>query len=153
MTCRIAANDYVFEPFTEVEVAEFNAEQIHDFINKWFGYRYPETADDLVRGFREKLDSNMPGKEQATNPLLLTFLCLVFEEFKSFPSSRSQLYKKGIELLLYKWDSQRNIERARLYKSLDLRQKEDLLAHIAYQTFSQDKLFFARDEATARISE
>jgi predicted NACHT family NTPase len=34
ITCRIAAREYTFEKFTEIEVADFNEEQIAEFINK-----------------------------------------------------------------------------------------------------------------------
>jgi predicted NACHT family NTPase len=36
ITCRIAAKEYTFEKFTEVEVADFNDKQIADFSDKWF---------------------------------------------------------------------------------------------------------------------
>jgi predicted NACHT family NTPase len=36
ITCRIAAREYTFQQFTEVEVADFNDEQIAEFATKWF---------------------------------------------------------------------------------------------------------------------
>jgi len=36
MTCRIAAREYTFEKFTEVEMADFDSEQILTFTTKWF---------------------------------------------------------------------------------------------------------------------
>ena len=36
VTCRIAAREYTYEKFTEVEVADFDDGQIKDFVNKWF---------------------------------------------------------------------------------------------------------------------
>lgn len=153
ITCRIAAHDYVFEKFTEVEIADFSQSQINDFVNKWFGCRFPDNAQELIDKFDEKLESNASSKELATNPLLLTFLCLVFEEYKDFPRKRSQLYKEGLDLLLQKWDSKRNIERPELYQNLDRQQKEDLLINIAYQTFSQDRYFFSQDEVAEKIVE
>ena len=39
MTCRIAAREYTFEQFTEVEIADFNDEQIAQFAHKWFKAR------------------------------------------------------------------------------------------------------------------
>jgi predicted NACHT family NTPase len=37
ITCRTAAQEYVFERFTEVEVAEFDDQQINSFVTNWFG--------------------------------------------------------------------------------------------------------------------
>ncbi|NKB18196.1 MAG: NACHT domain-containing protein [Pseudanabaena sp. CRU_2_10] len=36
LTCRIAAREYLFEKFTEVEVADFDDQQIEMFVNNWF---------------------------------------------------------------------------------------------------------------------
>jgi predicted NACHT family NTPase len=146
MTCRIAAQEYIFDKFTEVEVADFSEDQIKSFVQKWFTTRFSAEAEELISKFHDKLNANQPSKELASNPLLLTLLCLVFEELKAFPQKRSQLYKDGLELLLKKLDSKRNIERPELYKSLDPQQKEDLLSYLAYTTFTQGQLFFDQEE-------
>lgn len=96
ITCRIAAREYTFEQFTEVEVADFDEQQIATFATKWFA------AKDPIQGnkFINKLKENRPIRELATNPLLLTLLCLIFEELANFPDNRSELYKEGIDILL-----------------------------------------------------
>ena len=107
ITCRIAGRKYSFEQFTEVEVADFDIQQITSFAIKWFAL----TASVKSNKFIQKLKENEPLQELATNPLLLTLLCLIFEESAEFPSSRSQLYKEGLNLLLRKWDANQNTER------------------------------------------
>ncbi len=151
MTCRIAAQEYTFVEFTEVEVADFTEKQIQSFVQKWFTTRFPDRAQDLIEKFHQKLNANKPSKELASNPLLLTLLCLVFEELKAFPQKRSQLYKDGLDLLLKKLDNQRNIERSKLYKGLDSQQRADLLSYLAYTTFTQGKLFFDQEEIEGYI--
>ncbi|MEH2379617.1 MAG: NACHT domain-containing NTPase [Nostoc sp.] len=138
MTCRIAAKEYTFERFTEVEMADFDQEQIAIFAQNWF------RLSDPVKGkrFIQKLKDNEPIQELATNPLLLTLLCLVFGESADFPANRSELYKEGLDVLLKKWDAKRNIERDQIYKNLSLQRKEDLLSHIALTTFEQKDYFF-----------
>ncbi|MBW4528783.1 MAG: NACHT domain-containing protein [Phormidium tanganyikae FI6-MK23] len=49
MTCRIAAKEYTFTAFTEVEVADFNEEQIADFTNKWFLPNDPTKAEEFPK--------------------------------------------------------------------------------------------------------
>src|SRR5919199_3556949 len=83
ITCRIAAREYTFEQFTEVEVADFNDQQIADFSSKWFQIKDPKKANKFI----QKLQDDEPIRELATNPLLLTLLCLVFEESADFPSN------------------------------------------------------------------
>ncbi|MBW4496415.1 MAG: NACHT domain-containing NTPase [Oscillatoria princeps RMCB-10] len=143
ITCRIAAQDYRFEGFGDVEVADFDKEQIDQFAHKWFN---PDTnkADRFVRQLNEP--ENEPVKELATNPLLLTLLCLVFEESDSFPLRRSDLYEKGIDLLLKKWNVRRSLEREHVYQQLSLQQKEDLLSQIASTTFELGNYFFRQQD-------
>ncbi|ARV59167.1 signal transduction protein [Nostocales cyanobacterium HT-58-2] len=140
ITCRIAAKEYTFQGFTEVEVADFNKDQIATFAQNWFSVKDP------VKGkrFIQKLEENKPIQELATSPLLLTLLCLVFGEAGNFPVNRSELYKEGIDVLLKKWDVGRNIERDEVYKDLSLQRKEDLLSHIALTTFERGDYFFKK---------
>lgn len=142
VTCRIAAKQYTLKNFTEVEVADFNEEQIISFAHKWFSTR------DTIQGknFIEKLKNNFSIKELATNPLLLTLLCLTFEESADFPVNRLELYEEGINLLLKKWDAIRNIERDRLYKKLSVQYKQNLLSKIALITFERGDYFFKQQE-------
>ncbi len=139
ITCRIAAKEYTFENFTEVEVADFDKEQIAIFAQNWF-----RAKDDLVKAekFIKKLEENKPIQELATNPLLLTLLCLVFGEVGNFPANRSELYKEGLDVLLKKWDAKRNIERDVVYKNFSLQRKEDLFSQIALITFENKDYFF-----------
>ncbi|HEY9781448.1 MAG TPA: NACHT domain-containing NTPase [Leptolyngbyaceae cyanobacterium] len=142
VTCRIAAKQYTLKNFTEVEVADFNDEQIISFARKWFSTR------DTIQGknFVDKLKNNFSIKELATNPLLLTLLCLTFEESADFPVNRLELYKEGINLLLKKWDAVRNIERDRVYKKLSVQYKQNLLSKIALTTFERGDYFFKQQE-------
>jgi predicted NACHT family NTPase len=138
ITCRIAAKEYIFEQFTEVEVADFDDEQIADFAHKWFQAKDPIKAEE----FPQELKVNPGLKELATNPLLLTLLCLVFEEGGRFPANRAELYKEGLDVLLKKWDAKRNIKREEVYKQLSLQRKEDLLSQVAYNAFERSDYFF-----------
>ena len=149
ITCRIAAKEYTFERFTEVEVADFNQKQIAIFAQNWF------RLSDLVKAkrFIQKLKENEPIQELATNPLLLTLLCLVFGENADFPTNRSELYKEGLDVLLKKWDAKRNIERDQVYKNLSVQRKEDLLSQIALSTFEQKDYFFKQKTVEAYIAD
>ena len=149
VTCRIAAREYSFDKFTEVEVVDFDYQQIAIFAHKWFQIQNPVKAAQ----FMQKLDENPPIQELASNPLLLTLLCLVFEEAADFPSARSELYKQGLDLLLKKWDVNKNIEREQVYKKLSIQHKEDLLSQIAQITFERGDYFFRQKELEQHIAE
>jgi len=148
MTCRIAAREYTFQHFTEVEVADFNEAQIAEFATKWFKVKQdPEKGETFI----QRLKDNRPIQELATNPLLLTLLCLVFGEANDFPVNRSELYKEGLDVLLKKWDTKRNIERDQIYKKLSLKRKEDLLSQLAFATFEKGDYFFKQSVVEQHI--
>ncbi|MEH2114253.1 NACHT domain-containing protein [Nostoc sp.] len=138
ITCRIAAKEYTYESFTEVEMADFDEKQIAIFAQNWFQLTDPVK----VKRFIQKLKENKRIQELASSPLLLTLLCLVFGDSGDFPANRSELYKEGLDVLLKKWDAKRNIERDQVYKNLSLQRKEDLLSQIALITFEHKDYFF-----------
>jgi predicted NACHT family NTPase len=142
ITCRIAAKDYTFDKFKDVEVADFDDKQIATFARKWFQAKEAAKAEEFIR----QLGKNDPIRELATNPLLLTLLCLVFEESAKFPGLRSELYEEGVDILLRRWDETRNIEREQVYKNLSLQHKKDLLSQIALTTFQQGDYFFKQKQ-------
>ena len=138
-----------FKNFTEIEVADFDREQIATFASKWFAAKDPEMGIIFI----QKLNQNLPIQDLATNPLLLTLLCLRFEDLADFPSSRFELYKEGLNVLLKKWDANRNIEREQIYKQLSVKHKEDLLSQIALKTFEQGDYFFTQKEIEGHIAD
>jgi len=148
MTCRIAAREYTFEKFTEVEVADFDDEQISTFATKWFKNKAVKAET-----FIKRLEDNDRIKQLAASPLLLTLLCLAFEESGDFPANRSELYKEGLDALLKKWDAKRGIYRNQVYKKLSVQRKEDLLSKIALTTFERGDYFFKQKAAEQYITD
>jgi predicted NACHT family NTPase/DNA-binding XRE family transcriptional regulator len=150
VTCRIAAKEYTFERFTEVEVSDFDQPQIEAFVGNWFRAKNDSLKIDR---FLKRLEEEKPLRELATSPLLLTLLCLVFGEEGDFPSNRSYLYSQGIRILLKKWDAQRNIQRDDHYKRLDLQRRLDLLSYVALKTFQEKEYFVKQRRIEAYIAE
>ncbi|MGI8503558.1 MAG: NACHT domain-containing protein [Hassallia sp.] len=138
ITSRIAAVEYTFEQFVEVEIADFDEREIINFVVNWFQIKDPSK----IKLFLQKLPENQQIKELANSPLLLTLLCLVFEEIADFPTNSSELYKEAVDILLKKWDAKRGIERDEIYKQLSVQRKEDLLSQIAWHTFVSGEYFF-----------
>jgi predicted NACHT family NTPase len=148
VTCRIAALDYIFENFTEVEVSDFEHEQISTFATNWF-----QGKEVKSESFIKRLEDNNRVKQLATNPLLLTLLCLTFEESGDLPVNRSDLYSEGLDALLRKWDATRGIYRDSVYKKLSVPRKEDLLSKIALTTFEKGEYFFKKRDAIHYIND
>jgi len=148
ITCRIAATDYSFEQFTYVEVADFTKEQMQAFVNKWFR-NTPKMAESFLTEFDKEAHRGL--RELGRIPLLLSLLCLNYEETQTFPARRIELYEEAIEALLKKWDSSRQIKRDEGYRQLSLGRKRQLFAKVAYDTFSQDEYFIPQNQLIKHI--
>ncbi len=146
-SCRTAAHSNGFRQFVDVEIADFDDRQIQEFIKNWFS-RAQDRQLGVADACWQSLSSSdyTATKELAHNPLLLTFLCLVFDDAQVFPKNRADLYRDALDILLKKWAAEKKIQRNPIYKDLTLTLEETMLAKIAYEQFSQDRLFF--NEAT-----
>lgn len=147
ITCRIAAQEYRFRGFTEVEIADFQGAQIESFAKKWFvavARNSSESGLQKASLFLEQLElpGNQSIRELATTPVLLNLTCLVFQAKAEFPIRRSDLYKQGLDLLLIRWDEARGIKRDEVYRNLSLPHKLQLLSQLAAITFSKGEYFF-----------
>jgi predicted NACHT family NTPase len=147
ITCRIAAQEYKFRGFTEVEIADFKPAQIERFAKKWFvavARNSQESGLQKASLFLEQLElpGNQSIRELATTPVLLNLTCLVFQTKAEFPVRRSDLYKQGLDLLLVRWDEARGIKRDEVYRNLSLPHKLQLLSQLAAITFSKGEYFF-----------
>ncbi|NJM76723.1 MAG: NACHT domain-containing protein [Acaryochloridaceae cyanobacterium RU_4_10] len=150
LTCRIATHEFKLEPFTEVEIADFDDQQIAVFVTKWFELKNPERTESFLR----KLKESPRVRELATNPLLLTLLCLGFEDSAYFSDSRAVLYKDALNVLLKTWNSSKpGGEPEQVYCQLTPDRKADLLSQLAYQTFEQGQYFFSEKIAKQHIGQ
>ncbi|NEQ51855.1 MAG: NACHT domain-containing protein [Leptolyngbya sp. SIO3F4] len=152
-SCRIAAYKGGFNRFTDVTMAEFDNEQIEQFVQRWFSSELDEDSWTAERFWALINQSeNTSAKELAQTPLLLTFLCLVYDRSQSLPPVRSDLYGKALDILLEDWAAEKRIERDPIYQGLYTGLEKELLAEIAYQSFKDDQLFFSEQEITEQIA-
>ncbi len=158
ISCRIAAQAYKFSGFTEVEIADFDQQQIQNFVQKWFlsiAEKSTDAAQALANNFIQELElpQNRPIRELATSPLLLSLTCLVFQFLEHFPAKRSEIYQQGLELLLIRWDEARGIKRDDLYHDLSLSHKIKLLSYIASASFIKAEYLISESKIHQLISE
>lgn len=156
-SCRIAAyrssQGAFFHRFTDVTLAEFDDEQIEQFIHRWFRSQLDMEAGTADRYWDLlQKDEHKATKELAQTPLLLTFLCLVYDREQTLPAQRSTLYGKALNILLSEWAAQKRLEQDPIYEGFHPDLEKVLLAEIAYDSFKQDQLFFHKDDLTRRIS-
>ena len=153
-SCRKPAYRGGFTRFSDVGMADFDDEQIQQFINNWFNDeqdRERETGKKCWEVLQAK--KNKAAKELAHTPLLLTFLCLVYDRSQRFPDNRSSLYQRALRILLEEWASEKRINRDEIYDGLSIELEEGLLSEIAYDGFEADQLFFDQRSLTKQIKE
>lgn len=152
-SCRVAAYRQNFRRFISVEIAEFDDGQVHQFIQNWFSLEADHQAHTAEACWALLNQSHHSAtKELARNPLLLTFLCLVYDRSQDFPSNRSTLYSKALDILLEQWWSQKRVNNIEpIYQKLGIELEKAMLAEIAYESFSADRLFFPRQQLVDQI--
>ena len=130
LTSRLQTTERQFDNFTEVEIANFTQDQVEDFAGKWFKAR---EKPEFCKEFLQQLRNNHAIWELSPNPLILTYLCLVFRENHSFPKNKSGIYREVVDLFLRKWDASRGIDRIPVADKLASDRKFLLFREIAYQ--------------------
>ncbi|MDJ0618831.1 MAG: NACHT domain-containing protein [Calothrix sp. MO_192.B10] len=151
VTRRNKGGDYVFKDFTKVEAADFDEEQIENFVYNWFTAQgEPKISND----FLDKLKKNKSVEELATNPLLLTILCLTFHDIYDFSRNRYALYADAVDSFLRRWDASRRIDRKSSFK-LPRQRLIAMFSEIAYEGLSQKpyKILWHKWELENKISQ
>jgi len=151
-SCRIAAYRSGFQHFTDIELADFGNEQIRQFICNWFSSELDKQSGTAERCWQLlNQPANRAAKELAQTPLLLTFLCLVYDRIQRLPTNRSKLYNKVLDILLEEWAAEKRVQQDEIYQGLNIDLEKVLLAEIAYEGFSEDQLFFQRRQLVSSI--
>ena len=150
ISCRSAAYNYMFSQFTDVEIADFEMDQIEGFVSKWF-HNQPKKKRLFIDEIKHT--DNKSILDLARSPLLLTLLCINYDDGMSFPVNRADLYDDAIEALLKKWDTHRQIKRSEVYRILSINKKKKLLQQLAINTFQKNMYFFRKEQAVTLISE
>jgi predicted NACHT family NTPase len=152
LSCRTPAYIYHLRQFTDVEVADFDDRQIEAFTQKWFNAELDlqmDTAGKLWRLLQQP--ENSATKELAKTPLLLTFICLVYDRDLSLPDNRGLLYGKALDILLRQWSAEKRIEPDPIYQGLFPELEKLLLAELAFKGFETDRLFLPEGEVLQQI--
>ncbi len=151
-SCRTAAYRRNFQQFYEVAIADFDDAQIHTFIQNWFSSEVDRKVETAEKCW-ELINAQESTKELARTPLLLTFLCLVYDASQDLPEKRATLYSKALDILLERWAAEKRLPGDHISRVLDIELEKIMLSEIAYQGFKADKLFVDRQEVVSQIKE
>ena len=161
-SCRIAAYKGEFKRFTDVEMADFDDSQIQDYITKWFDsmphpnlYRLDEQMKTAKQCWTMlNASEHSATKELTRNPLLLTLLCMVYDNSQNFQRNRANLYEEALNIFLREWLAEKRVRRDEsISQYLDIADEKRMLSQIAAKNFEIDRLFFREDELIVQIQE
>jgi predicted NACHT family NTPase len=161
ITCRTQVIVSIPVGFSSVEVADFKPEQVKHFVENWF--RASGKSDEEVREqwktLEKAITDNSALRELTVTPVLLSLICLVLQDEGKMPSEMTWLYKKGMKLLLSKWNESKNIGDwevgGEIYRQLSIDKKERLLTEIAAYNFEDPENFalFEEEKISGFISD
>ena len=161
-SCRMAAYKGGFKRFTEVEMADFDDTQIHTYIKNWFDstpYQHRKQLDQEMGTAEQCWETlNAPEhqatKELARNPLLLTLLCMVYDNSQNFQRNRASLYEDAFNIFLKEWAAEKRVNRgASINQYLDIADERRMLSKIAAANLEANRLFFTENELIAQIQD
>ncbi|MEZ4963895.1 MAG: hypothetical protein R2791_01525 [Saprospiraceae bacterium] len=91
------------------------------------------------------MKSNPQLKELASVPLLLTLLCITYDEYNDFPTNRAELYMMPLMPLLRKWIGLVAFAAMILTSNSDAK-KENMFARIAFGTLWRTVNFIREED-------
>ncbi len=147
ITCRNASNNYIFSGFDYVEIADFEYEQIEQYIHRWFSFaEFGDVQQEKLLLESLSLKEHQAILKLADRPILLNLICLIFQDNNHFPSKLYKLYEEAIGILLIKWDESRGIKRDSVNENLSSSELVKILSTIAEKTFVQGKYIFEKSD-------
>lgn len=151
LSCRTAFYRAWVTRFTDVVLADFDARQIESFIRNWFRSELDQrngTAEAFLR--RLRAPEHVATLELAATPLLLTFLCLVFDTTQRLPVNRASLYDQALDILLQRWAAEKRVDR-QIYEGFTPELELVLLGELAHSAFERDQIFFSKKQLADRV--
>ncbi|MGB3192348.1 MAG: NACHT domain-containing NTPase [Limnoraphis sp.] len=158
VSCRNAAQEVKLRGFTDVEIAQFSEEKIANFAQKWFiAFTKTDVDDALIQTSQFIKQINKPEhlhlRQLIVRPLFLHLACWIFSYDQKFPLQKSVLYKQCLDLLIGKWDQDKNVSGDQAYQRLSLSQKLKLFSNLAADTFQAGKFLFKKSLILQYIAE
>ncbi|MGH3249053.1 MAG: NACHT domain-containing protein [Trebonia sp.] len=89
----------------------FGDDDVTEYARKWFVTQEGVAAMAAEAKAKAFLAESANAKDLRSNPLLLSLMCILYRGAGSLPGDRAGVYARCAELLLRKWDEQRDLYR------------------------------------------
>jgi NACHT domain len=91
------SNNYVFDEFLRLRIAGFQADQIHEYAQRFF---QGVNRDSLMSQFESQISANPGLADLASVPLLLTLLCSLYQENQTLFQQPHLVYRASLRNIL-----------------------------------------------------
>lgn len=125
LTSRTGEFRYSLLNTSQFQLAPFNDEQIFEFIKKWLNDEIAST--DLLNKIKKS-----PFYDTTVRPLIIAYLCAIYEKYKRIPDQPKNVYELVVNLLLNEWNEQWSIKRDTSFSQFDNPRKLEFLSQLAY---------------------
>ena len=179
VTCRVAGWRNLLPAFTILEADDLSYDEVHRFVRGWhmaiislqernrIEQEYPEletrrlrwqetvprirvAIDDYSRRLLNAIDGNPRIMAVATNPMLLSLICLVHLNRNILPRGRALLYAQCVEFLIDAWERSKGFLVSP--SQITPAQKEIVLRQIAYKMHESGRGELPRGELERLIT-
>ncbi len=120
--------------FSCYRLGGFGDDQVAEYAGKWFRSQEGLAPAEAAAKAEAFLGESAHAMDLRANPLLLSLMCILYRGAGSLPGDRAGIYARCAELLLRKWDEQRD-----LYRKLGSDHLvEPTLRHLAWWLFTRE---------------
>ena len=88
---KLVCTSLVQQPFTHVSVLGFSAEDIKQYVNRFF-----TNEDDKAKSLIQRIQSSDVLRDLAKSPMLLLLMCLLCGDNSQLPDTMSRLYSEAL---------------------------------------------------------
>jgi NACHT domain len=97
--------------FTCYRLGGFGDDEVTEYARKWFASQEGIPAAEAAGKAQAFLAESAHATDLRANPLLLSLMCILYRGAGSLPGDRAGIYARCADLLLRKWDEQRDLYR------------------------------------------
>jgi hypothetical protein len=97
--------------FTCYRLGGFGDEEVTEYAGKWFRTQEGLAPAEAAAKAQAFIEESAHAADLRGNPLLMSLMCILYRGAGSLPGDRAGIYARCAELLLRKWDEQRDLYR------------------------------------------
>jgi hypothetical protein len=95
--------------FVKMRIRPFDIGQIEQYVGAWFMQATSSERATIPQIVENFLWTSRTIPDLRENPLMLSYICVLYRGYNDIPRRRSRLYRKCVDLLLFDWDLSRGI--------------------------------------------